>query len=313
MGDRSRALSSRLPARRVGLRPCFRGAHAPLHGPAASRWSGGLALVAALLAAGPVRAQERSIVLATTTSTQDSGLLDMLVPLFERKTGIEVKVIAVGTGAALDMAARGDADAVLVHAWASEKQYIASGDIAEGRLVMHNDFLLVGPAADPAHVRGSTDALAAMRAIGQAGPFISRGDASGTEKMELALWQLAGIDPKTVPGRDATGQGMGATLLVADQRRAYTLTDRATYLAFRGRIALVPVLENDPRLLNVYHAYIVNPAKHPGVRPALARRWVGFLVAPATQRVIGAFGRAKFGQALFVPDAGKTEAQLGLQ
>ena len=279
----------------------------------AARWSWGLALVSVLLAAAPGRAQERSIVLATTTSTQDSGLLDALVPLFQQKTGIEVKVIAVGTGAALDMAARGDADAVLVHAWTSEKKYIASGDITEGRLVMHNDFLLVGPPADPAHVRGSADALAAMQAIARTGPFISRGDASGTEKMELALWQLAGIDPKTVPGRDATGQGMGATLLVADQRRAYTLTDRATYLAFRSRIALVPVLEKDPRLLNVYHAYVVNPAKHPDVKTALARGWVAFLVAPATQRVIGAFGRARFGQALFVPDAGKTEAQLGLQ
>ena len=271
-----------------------------------------LALAAGLLASS-ARAQERSIVLATTTSTQDSGLLDTLVPLFEKKTGIEVKVIAVGTGAALDLAARGDADAVLVHAWESEKKYIASGDITNGRLVMHNDFLLVGPPADAAYVRGTRDAVAAMRAIARAGPFISRGDASGTEKMELALWKLAGVDPKTVPGRDATGQGMGATLLVADQRRTYTLTDRATYLAFRGRIRLVPVLENDPRLLNVYHAYVVNPAKHPGVKTALARAWVAFLVAPEAQRVIGQFGRAQFGQALFVPDAGKTEAQLGLQ
>ena len=271
-----------------------------------------LALLAALCAGGPARAQERSIVLATTTSTQDSGLLDTLVPLFRRATGIEVKVIAVGTGAALDLAARGDADAVLVHAWESEKRYIARGDIVEGRLVMHNDFLLVGPRADPAHVRGSAGAVAAMRAIAAVGPYISRGDGSGTETMELALWRLAGVDPKTVPGRDATGQGMGATLLVADQRQAYTLTDRATYLAFRDRLRLVPVLENDPRLLNVYHAYVVNPARHPGVKTSLARAWVDFLVAPATQRAIGRFGRARFGQPLFVPDAGRTEAQLGL-
>ncbi len=270
-------------------------------------------VLAAALSPASARAQDRSIVLATTTSTRDSGLLDALVPLFEKQSGIEVKVIAVGTGAALDLAARGDADAVLVHAWESEKKYIASSDITDGRLVMHNDFLLVGPPSDPGHVRGTRDALAAMRAIARTGPFISRGDASGTEKMELALWKLAGVDPKTVPGRDATGQGMGATLLVADQRNAYTLTDRATYLAFRSRIRLVPVLENDPRLLNVYHAYIVNPAKHAGVKVALARAWVAFLVAPETQRVIGRFGRAQFGQPLFVPDAGKTEAQLGLQ
>jgi tungstate transport system substrate-binding protein len=269
-------------------------------------------LMVAALAAG-LTAQERSIVLATTTSTQDSGLLDTLVPLFHKQSGIEVKVIAVGTGAALDMAARGDADAVLVHAWESEQKYVASGDITEGRLVMHNDFLLVGPPADPAHVRGSADAVSAMKAIAATGPFISRGDASGTEKMELALWARAGVDPKAVPGRDATGQGMGATLLVADARNAYTLTDRATYLAFRDRLHLVPILENDPVLLNVYHAYIVNPARHRSVKTALARAWVRFLVAPATQRVIANFGRARFGQPLFVADAGKTEAQLGLR
>ena len=273
-----------------------------------------LALLAALAAlAGGVAAQERSILLATTTSTQDSGLLDTLVPLFREQTGIDVKVIAVGTGAALDMAARGDADAVLVHAWESEKKYSASGDITEGRLVMHNDFLLVGPRSDPAHVRRTHDVVSAMKAVAATGPFISRGDASGTEKMELALWARAGVDPKSVPGRDATGQGMGATLGVADQRNAYTLTDRATYLAYRDRLRLVPVLENDPVLLNVYHAYIVNPALHARVKADLARAWVQFLVDPATQRVIGIFGRARFGQPLFVADAGKTEAQLGLR
>ncbi len=282
--------------------------------PARHRLPGALLPALALLLAAPsARAQDRSIVLATTTSTQDSGLLDTLVPLFKQESGIDVKVIAVGTGAALDMAARGDADAVLVHAWESEKKYVASGDITEGRLVMHNDFLLVGPPDDPAHVRGSGGIVPAMKAIAAKGPFISRGDASGTEKMELALWQRAGVDPKTVSGRDATGQGMGATLLVADQRNAYTLTDRATYLAYRQRLRLVPVLENDPTLLNVYHGYIVNPAKHAGVKTDLARTWVNFLVAPATQRLIGQFGKARFGQPLFVADAGKTVAQLGLR
>jgi tungstate transport system substrate-binding protein len=281
--------------------------------PRRSAFIASLALLLPTAAAVAAQRADRSIVLATTTSTQDSGLLDTLVPIFRNSSGIDVKVIAVGTGAALDMAARGDADAVLVHAWESEKVYVQKGDLTEGRLVMHNDFLLVGPPNDPARVKESDELAAAMRAIARAGPFISRGDASGTEKMELSLWKLAGVEPGDVRRRDATGQGMAATLLVADQRRAYTLTDRATYLAFKDRLALVPVLERDPVLLNVYHAYVVNPAKHHRVKTDLARAWVNFLVAPATQRVIGEFGREKYGEPLFVADAGKTEAELGLK
>src|SRR5262245_19512467 len=162
--------------------------------------------------AASASAPARSMILATTTSTQDSGLLDSIIPVFRRESGIDVKVIAVGTGAALDMARRGDADAVLVHAPESEQQYVASGDIIDGRLIMHNDFLIVGPASDSAGVKGQRDAATAMKAIARAGPFVSRGDGSGTEKMELSLWKAAGVDVKTVARREETGQGMGATL-----------------------------------------------------------------------------------------------------
>lgn len=251
-----------------------------------------------------------SIILATTTSTDDSGLLDSLLPRFRATTGIDVKVIAVGTGAALDMARRGNADAVLVHAPASEREYIASGDLVDGQLIMHNDFLLVGPPDDPAGVKGQTELTAAMRAIARTGPFVSRGDASGTEKMELVLWKDAGIDLASVRRRESTGQGMGATLNVADQHRGYTLTDRATYLALKERLSLVPVFEGDPKLLNIYHAYVVNPAKHSGVKATEAQRFVAFLAEPETQRAIGEFGRSRFGESLFVPDAGKDSAQL---
>lgn len=253
-----------------------------------------------------------SIILATTTSTEDSGLLESLLPRFRAESGIEVKVIAVGTGAALDMARRGNADAVLVHAPASEREYVRSGDLTEGRLIMHNDFLLVGPVADPAKVKGRSNLDEAMRAIAKAGPFVSRGDGSGTEKMELALWKAAGVDPGSVPKREATGQGMGATLNIADQHRAYTLTDRATYLALKPRLSLVPVSEGHPNLLNVYHAYVVNPAKHPAVKAKLARSFVAFLASAETQRAIGDFGRSRFGQPLFIPDAGQDSSKLGL-
>ncbi|MBA3558342.1 MAG: substrate-binding domain-containing protein [Gemmatimonadaceae bacterium] len=251
-----------------------------------------------------------SIILATTTSTEDSGLLDSLLPGFRAESGIDVKVIAVGTGAALDMARRGNADVVLVHAPASERDYVQSGDLTGGRLLMHNDFLIVGPPDDPVKVRGRSNLSDAMKAIARTGPFVSRGDGSGTEKMELALWKAAAIDPTAVPKREATGQGMGATLNVADQRRGYTLTDRATYLALKHRLTLVPVYEGDATLLNIYHVYVVNPAKHPNVKEAGARRFVEFLVSPGTQRAIGEFGHSRFGQSLFIPDVGKDSSKL---
>jgi tungstate transport system substrate-binding protein len=266
----------------------------------------GRLLVAIGMLQGPLaQAQTRDMVLATTTSTQDSGLLDSLLPVFRGRSGIEVKVIAVGSGAALAMAGTGDADAVLVHAPEAERPYVESGDLVEGRRIMHNDFLVVGPADDPARAGGAGDLATAMRRIAPAGPFISRGDGSGTEKKELELWKAVGVEPAKVHRREETGQGMGATLLVASERRGYTLTDRGTYLALRERLDLIPLVEGDPTLLNVYHAYVVNPAKHRKVKPGEARALVEFLASEPAQKMMGSFGRSRFGQPLFFPDAGK--------
>ena len=266
------------------------------------RRAAGLLLVMCLLHAPGAPAQDRDMVLATTTSTQDSGLLDSLLPVFRAESGVEVKVIAVGSGAALAMAGSGDADAVLVHAPEAERPYVARGDLVEGRRIMHNDFLVVGPGHDPAKVRG-LDLPTAMRRIAAEAAFISRGDGSGTEKKELELWQAAGVAPARIGRREETGQGMGATLLVASERGGYTLTDRGTYLALRDRLDLVPLLEGDPALLNVYHAYVVNPARHPKVKPAEGRALVAFLASARAQAMIGRFGVARFGQPLFFPDA----------
>jgi len=252
------------------------------------------------------------LILATTTSTQDSGLLDVLVSVFEEQTGVEVKVIAVGTGAALEMAARGDADAVLVHAPTSEQQYVDGGDLVDGELVMHNDFVIVGPESDPAGVGDAAALPAAMKAIAAAGAFVSRGDDSGTNKKELALWAAAGVYRDRDIGRlEVTGQGMGATLQVASEKSAYTLTDRATFLAQSANLDLTILFEGDPSLLNIYHAYEVNAAKHSGVHETQARAFVEFMVSPDAQKVIEEFKVAEYGQPLFFPDAGKSEADLG--
>jgi tungstate transport system substrate-binding protein len=266
---------------------------------------GGFLLGIGLVHGPPARAQARDMVLATTTSTQDSGLLDSLLPVFRGRSGIDVKVIAVGSGAALAMARTGDADAVLVHAPEAERPYVERGDLVEGRRIMHNDFLIVGPKDDPAGAGRAGDLAAAMRKIAAAGPFISRGDGSGTEKKELELWKAAGVEPARVRRREESGQGMGATLLVASERRGYTLTDRGTFLALRERLDLSPLVEGDPKLLNVYHAYVVNPARHRKVKPGEARAFVEFLASEPAQTLIGGFGKSRFGQPLFVPDAGK--------
>ncbi len=274
----------------------------------------GAAVVLGGLAA-PVAAQDaaRDIVLATTTSTRDAGLLDSLLPEFERQTGRRVRVIAVGSGQALAMGRRGDADVVLSHAPEAERQLTDSGYFTLRRRVMHNDFLVVGPAADPAGLRGMNDAAAAFRRVSRAGArFVSRGDRSGTHQMELGLWQRAGLAPPE-PGAwyVESGQGMGATLQMADEKGAYTLVDRATYLVWRDRVRLVPMVEGDSALYNVYHVLVVNPANAPRVNEAGAAAFAAFLVAPDTQARIGAFGRSRFGQSLFVPDAGKQESAPG--
>ncbi len=255
--------------------------------------------------------QSREILLATTTSTRDAGLLDSLLPLFERETGYQVKVIAVGSGQALALGRRGDADVVLSHAPDAERALADSGYLLRRRLVMHNDFLVVGPAADPAGLRGLTDAVAAMRRVAAAKAlFVSRGDRSGTNLLKLKLWQLAGIEPPAA-GEGGwyvdAGQGMAATLQMADEKRAYTITDRATYLAWRDRVQLVPLAEGDPVLYNVYHVMEVNSRNAPRVNAQGARALADWFVAPATQHLIGAFGMSRFGQSLFVPDAGKPD------
>jgi tungstate transport system substrate-binding protein len=270
---------------------------------------GRIVLIVVLLAGlvVPAVAQSRVVVLSTTTSTQDSGLLDVLVPIFERETGYTVKAISVGTGQALALAARGEADVTLAHAPALEKKYVAEGKLLDRRLVMYNDFVLLAPPGDPAHVAGEKSVLEAFRRIAGAGArFVSRGDKSGTHVLELALWKDAGVAPAG-PWYIESGQGMGATLALADDRRAYTLADRATYLAFKKRLAHTIAVEGDRRLLNVYSVMQVNPANGPRVNVAGGKAFADFMVAPATQQVIKAFGVEKYGQALFVPIAGKRD------
>ena len=268
-----------------------------------------LALVAVMAVALPTAAQTPStpVILSTTTSTQDSGLLDVLVPMFERKSGYSVKTISVGTGQALALAARGEADVTLAHAPALEKRYVAEGKLTNRRLVMYNDFILIGPEDDPAKIKGDKSVVAALKKIAAAGSrFVSRGDKSGTHTLELALWKQAGVTP-SAPWYIESGQGMGATLGIADDRRAYALTDRATLLAFSRRVRLVTLVEGDRLLLNVYSVMEVNPANGPRVNAVGGKAFADFMLAPETQSVIKTFGADKYGQPLFVPIAGKTD------
>jgi tungstate transport system substrate-binding protein len=260
----------------------------------------------------PAAPATKELILATTTSTQDSGLLDVLVPAFEKQSGYTVKTVAVGTGQALKMGEEGNADVLLVHAPASEKTYMEGGFGAERFLVMHNDFIIVGPTDDPAGIKGMTSAVEAFKKIAAAAaPFVSRGDDSGTNKAELALWKQAEITPEG-DWYIESGQGMGATLKVAGEKAAYTLTDRATYLATKEGLGLDILVEKDNVLLNVYHVITVNPVKWPKVNNEGAKAFAQFLISPETQKMIGEFGVDKYGQALFTPDADKTDADLGL-
>jgi tungstate transport system substrate-binding protein len=263
----------------------------------------------------PRTGNDKDLILATTTSTQDSGLLDVLVPMFEQQSGYDVKTVSVGTGAALTLGARGEADVVLVHAPASEVHWMQQGFGTQRQLVMHNDFVIVGPDNDSAHIKGDTSALDAMEKIAAtSAAFVSRGDNSGTNQLELALWQQANITPKGQPWYIESGTGMGQTLVIADQKQAYTISDRATWLAYSDKLQLPIMAERDPALLNVYHVMPVNPARFPNVPINVAggHAFADFMVAPATQRVIGDFGMDKYGQQLFVPDAGKSESDVGL-
>jgi tungstate transport system substrate-binding protein len=254
----------------------------------------------------------RNVILSTTTSTQDSGLLDVLVPLFEKQTGYMVNTISVGTGQALALAAKGDADVTLVHAPSLEKKYVADGKLLNRRLVMYNDFVIIGPKEDPVKVRAAKSVAAALKAIEQAkAAFVSRGDNSGTHTLEKSLWKSAGIEPKGSWYIEA-GQGMGATLGIANERNAYTITDRGTLLALGKRVSLPVLIEGDRALLNIYSVLEVNPANGPRINSAGGKAFADFMVAPQTQNVIKSFGVEKFGQPLFVPVAGKKEEALGV-
>jgi tungstate transport system substrate-binding protein len=274
---------------------------------------GVIAAVLALAVLGPASsgAEERGkpLLLATTTSTQDSGLLDVLLPVFQKQTGYFVKTISVGSGQAIALGRRGEADVLLVHSPADEEKLVADG-LGEGRrLVMHNDFIVVGPPADPAGIKGTASARDALGRIAAARAlFLSRGDNSGTHSKEKGLWKAAGLSPEGQPWYQQTGLGMGETLAVAAEKHAYTLTDRGTYLALRGKrqLGLAVLLEGEPLLLNVYHVIEVSQAASTRVNTAGARAFAAFMVAPETQALIGRFGTDTYGEPLFAPDAVKS-------
>lgn len=281
------------------------------YGPAAmlrrAFFFGFLALIAMLLGScsrgqGPAAAA-REVILATTTSTQDSGLLGVLLPEFEKARNIKVKVIAVGTGEALALGARGDADILLVHARAAEDEFMAKGYGLLRLDVMHNDFVLVGPLSDPAKAKGQ-GIIEAFRKIHEAAStYASRGDKSGTHKKEQDLWRAAGVDPSGKPWYLSTGQGQGETARVATEKQAYTLIDRGTWLSMKSSLKLEVVSEGDPKLHNPYGVIVVSAQKFPKVHEAEAKELAEWLVSAQAQRRIGAFGRERYGQALFVPDA----------
>jgi tungstate transport system substrate-binding protein len=258
----------------------------------------------ALMLVAPAMAQEKSIVVSSTTSTQDSGLFGHILPLFKSKTGIEVKVISQGTGQALDTGRRGDADVVFVHAKAQEEKFLAEGFGVKRFPVMYNDFVLIGPSSDPAGIKGSKDIVAALKTLkDKAAPFISRGDKSGTHSAELALWKVAGIDIEADKGSwyKSIGQGMGAALNTASASNSYVLADRGTWLSFKNRGELVIAVEGDKRLFNQYGVILVNPAKHPTVKKELGQQFIDYLISPEGQKDIANYKIN--GEQLFYPNA----------
>lgn len=270
-------------------------------------------LLVAFAGVVPAQAAGRNLILATTTSTQDSGLLDVLIPVFEKESGYFVKTIAVGSGQAMAMGEKGEADVLLVHSPEAEKKFMEKGAGSSRRLVMHNDFIIVGPAGDPAKIRGSKTSAEAFRKIARTGSlFLSRGDNSGTHAREMGLWKGAGATAEGQKWYQQTGLGMGQTLNVAAEKRGYTLTDRATYLSLKKNLGLEILVEGDAKLLNIYHVIEVNQAKWPKVNAAGAKSFADFMVSKKAQDLIGRFGADKFGAPLYFPDAGKKPESLGL-
>ncbi|WP_057763521.1 substrate-binding domain-containing protein [Cytobacillus praedii] len=250
----------------------------------------------------PKAAEEvKDLILATTTSTQDSGLLDVLIPMFEEESNTNVKTIAVGTGQALEMGTKGEADVLLVHAPASEQELVDSGDAVNRKRVMYNDFILVGPANDPAGIKGMEVGEAFQKLFNDGAVFISRGDDSGTHKKELDIWKSHEITPGDNAGYAETGQGMGNTLQVAAEKQGYVITDRATYLAQKENLDLEILVEGDEDLLNIYHVMQVNPEKHDKVYSEGAEEFVEFMINEETQKVIEEFGQEEYGEPLFFP------------
>jgi tungstate transport system substrate-binding protein len=263
----------------------------------------------AALVAFAAQAEDRFITVASTTSTEQSGLFGFLLPAFQEKTGIQVRVVALGTGQALDVARRGDADVVFVHAKAAEEKFLAEGHGVKRYPVMYNDFVLIGPRSDPARIAGGKDILAALKKIQAAqAPFVSRGDRSGTHMAELNLWKAAGIeiDKGKGPWYRDTGQGMGPALNTAASMNAYVLADRATWLAFKNRGDLGILVEGDKRLFNQYGVILVNPDKHPSVKKQLGQAFIDWLVSPEGQKTIADYKIG--GEQLFYPNAGQPDA-----
>jgi len=255
----------------------------------------------------------KTVILATTTSTQDSGLLDELLPVFEKQTGYFVKTISVGSGQAMKLGEKGEADVLLVHSPDAEKKFVSEEYGVNRRLVMHNDFIILGPANDPAKIKGEKSAKAALTKIAAANAlFLSRGDNSGTHALEKKLWKATGINQEGQKWYQQTGLGMGQTLSVAAEKNGYTIADRGTYLSLKKNLGLVILVEGDASLLNIYHVIEVNPDKWPKVNKAGAKAFADFMVAKKSQAIIKTFGVKKFGAPLFFPDAGKDPKTLGL-
>lgn len=270
------------------------------------------ALIVVSAANVPAAPKQKNIILATTTSTQDSGLLDVLIPIFEKQTGYFVKTIAVGSGQAMAMGQKGEADVLLVHSPDAEKKFIEEGYGVNRRLVMHNDFIIIGPPSDPAKIKGVKSSADALKKIAQTNSlFMSRGDNSGTHAKEKTLWKKAGIIPAGQKWYQETGLGMGQTLSVTSEKKGYTLADRGTYLATKKNLGLEILVEGDASLLNIYHVIEVNSAKWPKINAEGAKAFANFMVANKTQKIIKTFGVDKFGSPLFFPDAGRKLEDLG--